>query len=76
MDESGNVGEALDLVVENGLPVMYVTDGQRVPDDIDVARKRDLVSRAVVTAQKASRSHRVFQESRQDRLSQDEHWVD
>lgn len=75
LDESGSVGEALDLIVENGLPVAYVTDGQRVPDDIDVAHKRDLVSRAVVTAQKASRKHRIFQESRQERLSQDEQWT-
>lgn len=74
LDESGNLGEAIDLIVENGLPVTYVTDGQRVPDDIDVAHKRDLVSRAVVTAQKASRSHRLFNEQQRERLSHDEHW--
>ena len=74
LDESGNLGEALDLVMENGLSVSYVTDGQRVPDDLDVAHKKDLVSRAVVTAQKASRSHRVFSEHRQERLARDEQW--
>ncbi|RTE66836.1 flagellar biosynthesis protein FlhF [Amphritea opalescens] len=74
LDESGNLGEALDLVIENGLSVSYVTDGQRVPDDIDVAHKKDLVSRAVITAQKASRSRRVFHEHQQDRLARDEHW--
>lgn len=74
LDESGNLGEALDLVMENGLSVSYVTDGQRVPDDIDVAHKKDLVSRAVITAQKASRSHRVFNEHQQERLARDEHW--
>lgn len=74
LDESGNLGEALDLVVENGLAVSYVTDGQRVPDDIGVAHKRDLVSRAVVTAQKASRSHRAFSAQRQERLARDEQW--
>ncbi|WP_432471992.1 flagellar biosynthesis protein FlhF [Amphritea sp. HPY] len=74
LDESGNLGEAIDLIVENGLPVTYVTDGQRVPDDIDVAHKRDLVSRAVVTAQKASRSHRLFNEQQRERLSHDEQW--
>ncbi|BBB25185.1 flagellar biosynthesis protein FlhF [Amphritea japonica] len=74
LDESGNLGEALDLVMENGLSVSYVTDGQRVPDDIDVAHKKDLVSRAVVTAQKASRSHRVFSEHQQERLARDEQW--
>ncbi|MCV6609535.1 MAG: flagellar biosynthesis protein FlhF [Amphritea sp.] len=74
LDESGNLGEALDLVVENGLTVSYVTDGQRVPDDIDIAHKRDLVSRAVITAQKASRSHRAFSANQQERLARDEHW--
>lgn len=53
MDESGSLGEAISLIVEKGLPVTYVTDGQRVPDDISVAKKHELVSRAVVTAQKA-----------------------
>ncbi|MGH1431717.1 MAG: flagellar biosynthesis protein FlhF [Neptuniibacter sp.] len=53
MDESGSLGDAISLIIEKGLPVTYVTDGQRVPDDISVARKHDLVSRAVVTAQRA-----------------------
>lgn len=74
LDESGNLGEALDLVIENGLLVSYVTDGQRVPDDINVAHKKDLVSRAVITAQKATRSRRVFQEHQQDKLARDGHW--
>jgi len=74
LDESGNLGEALDLIMENGLLVSYVTDGQRVPDDIDVAQKKDLVSRAVITAQKATRSRRVFHERQRERLARDEHW--
>lgn len=53
MDESGSLGEAISLIVEKRLPVTYVTDGQRIPDDIEVARKHELVSRAVVTAQRA-----------------------
>ena len=53
MDESGSLGEAISLIVEKRLPVTYVTDGQRIPDDIDVAKKHELVSRAVITAQRA-----------------------
>jgi len=53
LDESGSLGEALTLAVERNLPIAYVTDGQKVPDDIEVAQRNDLVSRAVVTAQKA-----------------------
>lgn len=52
LDESGSLGEALTLSVEKNLPIAYVTDGQKVPDDIEVAHRNDLVSRAVVTAQK------------------------
>jgi flagellar biosynthesis protein FlhF len=52
LDESGSLGEALSLVVEKSLPIAYVTDGQKVPDDIEVAQRNDLVSRAVITAQK------------------------
>ncbi|WP_151702674.1 flagellar biosynthesis protein FlhF [Nitrincola alkalilacustris] len=52
MDESGSLGEALTVAIEKQLPVAYVTDGQRIPDDIVVAQRRDLVSRAVVTSQR------------------------
>ncbi|MGH1462115.1 MAG: flagellar biosynthesis protein FlhF [Neptuniibacter sp.] len=58
MDESGSLGDAISLIIEKGLPVTYVTDGQRVPDDISVARKHELVSRAVVTAQRAIEAER------------------
>jgi len=51
-DESGSLGEALTLAIEKQLPIAYVTDGQKIPDDIGIARRHDLVSRAVVTAQK------------------------
>ncbi|MBA4501047.1 flagellar biosynthesis protein FlhF [Marinobacterium marinum] len=50
-DESGSLGEALSLVVEKQLPIAYVTDGQKIPDDIGIAQRNDLVSRTVVIAQ-------------------------
>lgn len=53
MDESGSLGEALSFVVEKNLSVAYAADGQRIPDDIGVGNKRDLVSRAVLTAQES-----------------------
>jgi len=59
LDESGSLGEALTLAVERNLPVAYVTDGQKVPDDIEIAQRNDLVSRAVVTAQKALERERA-----------------
>lgn len=59
MDESGSLGEALSIVVEKALPIAYVTDGQKVPDDIEVAQRNDLVSRAVITAQKTLERERA-----------------
>jgi len=53
LDESGSLGAGMSLAIEHRLPVAYVADGQRIPDDVSVARKADLVGRAVVTAQKA-----------------------
>lgn len=53
LDESGSIGAGLSLAVEHRLPIAYVADGQRIPDDVSVARRSDLVGRAVITAQKA-----------------------
>ncbi|WP_396627733.1 flagellar biosynthesis protein FlhF [Marinomonas mediterranea] len=51
IDESASLGEAISVVIEEGLPVMYVADGQRIPDDIEPARAHNLISRAVYTAE-------------------------
>lgn len=51
LDESASLGEAISVVIEEGLPVMYVADGQRIPDDIEPARAHNLISRAVYTAE-------------------------
>lgn len=59
MDESGSLGEALTLAVEKQLPIAYVADGQKIPDDIGLARRHDLVSRAVVTAQREGERSKV-----------------
>lgn len=51
LDESASLGEAISVVIEEGLPVVYVADGQRIPDDIEPARAHNLISRAVYTAE-------------------------
>ncbi|HHM04851.1 MAG TPA: flagellar biosynthesis protein FlhF, partial [Gammaproteobacteria bacterium] len=48
LDEAGQLGGALDTVVREQLPVVYVSDGQRVPEDLHRARAENLVSRALV----------------------------
>ena len=50
VDEAGSLGEALGLAMEQGLPVAYVADGQRIPDDLSRGVGHQLVSRAVSLA--------------------------
>lgn len=54
LDESASLGEAISVVIEENLPVVYVADGQRIPDDIQPARAHNLISRAVYTAEQYS----------------------
>ena len=44
VDEAQSMGEVLSLVLENSLPVAYITNGQAIPDDIDVAQAELLLS--------------------------------
>ncbi|MFN3579903.1 MAG: flagellar biosynthesis protein FlhF [Pseudomonas sp.] len=50
VDEAATLGEALGLAMQQGLPVAYLADGQRIPDDIARAVGHQLVSRAVSLA--------------------------
>ncbi|MFM2482648.1 flagellar biosynthesis protein FlhF [Celerinatantimonas sp. YJH-8] len=47
LDESLCLGEALNVTLTHALPISYITNGQRVPEDIDVANPYDLVSQAL-----------------------------
>lgn len=47
LDEAGSLGEAMALAIAQRLPVAYLADGPRIPDDLQVARAHQLVSRAV-----------------------------
>lgn len=42
LDECYSLGEALSTAIENDLPLSYVTDGQRVPEDIKLANASNL----------------------------------
>jgi flagellar biosynthesis protein FlhF len=44
VDEAQSMGEVLSLVLENNLPVAYITNGQAIPDDIEVAQAELLLS--------------------------------
>ena len=46
LDESLSLGEVMSVTIQNALPISYITDGQRVPEDIRIASRENLVKRA------------------------------
>ena len=54
LDESVSIGEIITTSIQNGLPIGYLTDGQRVPEDIKVANAEKLVSLADKMAAKSA----------------------
>jgi flagellar biosynthesis protein FlhF len=50
-DETSSLGGVLSVLSTHGLPVAYVSEGQRVPEDLVPARSHSLVSRCVAVMQ-------------------------
>ena len=46
LDECLSLGEVINVAIQNALPVSYLTNGQRVPEDIAVADARLMVQQA------------------------------
>ena len=46
VDETASLGGALSVISEQQLPLAYVADGQRVPEDMQPARPHVLVNKA------------------------------
>lgn len=44
VDESIGLGEVLSVTMQHALPITYVTTGQRVPEDIEIANTDNIVS--------------------------------
>ena len=44
LDEAASVGPAISAIIEKKLPIAYFSDGQRVPEDIHLARSDKLVN--------------------------------
>jgi len=47
LDEAASLGGVLSAIVDSKLKISYVTDGQKVPEDLHLARPHTLVSRTV-----------------------------
>jgi flagellar biosynthesis protein FlhF len=59
LDESISIGEIITTSIQNGLPIGYLTDGQRVPEDIKVANAEKLVTLADKMASKSINNNNV-----------------
>jgi flagellar biosynthesis protein FlhF len=46
LDEAGSLGGVLDVTIQAGLPVLFVTEGQRIPEDLRAVDAVQLVGRA------------------------------
>ncbi len=46
LDEAASLGELLSVILKKHLPLSFIADGQRVPEDLHLARAADLVKRA------------------------------
>jgi len=60
LDETACLGEALGVVMQNGLPVAYTTDGQDIPRDLQVARGHQLVSTAAALIKRGASAQAVI----------------
>lgn len=47
LDECGSLGDALSLIIKEDLKLCYVTDGQRVPEDLTVPDPRSIALQAL-----------------------------
>ncbi len=59
LDESISIGEIITTSIQNGLPIGYLTDGQRVPEDIKVANAEKLVTLADKMASKSIKQNNI-----------------
>src|SRR5512138_192710 len=53
LDEATSLGGSLSMLIRSRLPLAYMSDGQRVPEDLNPARAHQLVARAVELSRKA-----------------------
>lgn len=70
LDEAASLGEVLSLLIKNKLPVAFTTDGQRVPEDIRLARNHHLVSKAVWLTNKYGKNPEDWQLAQEHQMAQ------
>jgi len=51
VDEALQLGNIITVLIEEQLSIAYLSEGQRVPEDLTPAKVRDLIDRAIVLGQ-------------------------
>lgn len=62
LDECYSLGEAISAAIEHQLAISYLTDGQRVPEDLKVADAKYLISTAAKLYKKYALAHTAEQQ--------------
>lgn len=59
LDEAARLGPALSTVLTHRLPVAFISEGQRVPEDLRPARANELVSRALASSARPAQTRQA-----------------
>lgn len=54
-DESSMLGHIIDVLIENNLPLSFLTDGQQVPEDIEKIQGSEFIKKCVAQGSKEKR---------------------
>ncbi|AIW18202.1 flagellar biosynthesis protein FlhF [Vibrio coralliilyticus] len=68
LDESLSLGEFVSVVVQNSLPVAYIANGQRVPEDIVIAQPKYMVAKANELLEKSTDDEPHYWNSESERF--------
>ncbi|NLS13242.1 flagellar biosynthesis protein FlhF [Vibrio sp. SM6] len=66
LDESLSLGEFISVVVQNALPVAYIANGQRVPEDIVIAQPKYMIAKANELLEKSTENEPHYWNSDHD----------
>lgn len=68
LDECLSLGEFVSVVVQNALPVAYIANGQRVPEDIVIAQPKYMVAKASELLEKSTENEPHYWNSDSERF--------
>lgn len=69
LDECFSLGEAVSVAIQRRIPISYLTDGQRVPEDLKLADAKYLVSAAAKLYKKYCLPHTTAEQHKQSAVA-------